>query len=156
MKIRCLYLFLITTIVAVPVAGLAKPGSMPTKMQVSRQFAVWNAALQTRDPQKVAALYCEHGGVLIPTLSNQIRSNRAEIADYFEHFLQLKPSGKIDQSFIRLLGPDAAVNAGIYTFSLTQNGKPEDVQARFTFVYAKEHGRWCIMEQHSSAMPESH
>ncbi|MBU6470158.1 MAG: SgcJ/EcaC family oxidoreductase [Gammaproteobacteria bacterium] len=129
---------------------------MPTKMQVSRQFAVWNAALQTRDPQKVAALYCEHGGVLIPTLSNQIRSNRAEIADYFEHFLQLKPSGKIDQSFIRLLGPDAAVNAGIYTFSLTQNGKPEDVQARFTFVYAKEHGRWCIMEQHSSAMPESH
>ena len=156
MKTRRLFLISIMVLAAVPAMGFAKPGSLPSKPEILRQFAVWNAALQSRDPQKVAGLYCEHGGVLIPTLSNQIRSNRAEIADYFEHFLQLKPSGKIDQSFIRILGPDAAINAGIYSFSLTRDGKPEDVQARFTFVYAKEHGRWCIMEQHSSVMPESH
>lgn len=142
---------LMTTIALMPAICLAAP----EKAMIAAQFDVWNQALQTRNPQKVAALYCERGGVLIPTLSNKIRSNRMEIADYFEHFLQLKPSGKIDQSFVRVLGPDTAINAGIYTFSLTKDGKPDTVQARFTFVYAKEHGRWCIMEQHSSAMPES-
>ena len=156
MKIKICFIFSVMVWVAVPAMGFAKPASMPSKTEILRQFAVWNAALQTRDPQKVAGLYCEHGGVLIPTLSNQIRSTHAEIADYFEHFLQLKPSGKIDRSFIRMLGAGAAVNSGIYTFSLIKGGKPEAVRARFTFVYAKEHGRWCIMEQHSSVMPESH
>lgn len=156
MKISSCFPLLIAVMMAVPTMGFAKPGSMTTKSEITGQFSVWNAALQTLDPQKVAALYCEHGGVLIPTLSNRIRTNRAEIADYFVHFLELKPSGRIDQSFVRLLGPGAAINAGIYTFHLTKDGKPEDVKARFTFVYAKEHGRWCIMEQHSSAMPESH
>ena len=156
MKTKSCFLLSIVVLVGVPAISVAKAGSIPTKTEILRQFAVWNAALQTRDPQKVAGLYCEHGGVLIPTLSNQIRSSRAEIADYFAHFLKLKPSGKIDQSFIRILGPDAAINAGIYTFVLTKDGKSADVQARFTFVYAKEHSRWCIMEQHSSAMPESH
>lgn len=155
MKTRSSLSFLMTLLMAVPAIGFAKPGSLPSKSEIARQFEVWNAALQTRDPQKVAALYCERGGVLIPTLSNKIRSNRIEIADYFEHFLQLKPSGRIDQSFIRVLGPDNAINAGIYTFSLTKGGKPDTVQARYSFVYAKEQGHWCIMEQHSSAMPES-
>lgn len=151
MKISSYPVLLVIAVALTPAICLAAP----EKAVIAAQFDVWNQALQTRNPQNVAALYCEPGGVLIPTLSNKIRSNRAEIADYFEHFLQLKPSGKIDQSFIRVLGPGNAINAGIYTFSLTKDGKPDTVQARFTFVYAKEHGRWCIMEQHSSAMPES-
>lgn len=149
-------LFLVMVSVFLPAAARAEPPSAAAKAEVARQFAVWNAALQTREAQKVAALYCEPGGVLIPTLANRVRSTRAEIADYFMHFLELKPSGRIDQSFVRLLGPDAAINAGLYTFHLTEHGVAKDVQARFTFVYAKQHGHWCIMEQHSSAMPESH
>ena len=151
MKISPYPVLLMMAVALMPAICLAAP----EKAVIAAQFDIWNQALQTRNPQKVAALYCESGGVLIPTLSNKIRSNRAEIAEYFEHFLQLKPSGKIDQSFIRMLGPDTAINAGIYTFSLTKDGKPETVQARFTFVYAKQHDHWCIMEQHSSAMPES-
>lgn len=155
MNTKALFLFSIAVMAIAPAMGFAESGSMPTSAEITQQFAIWNAALQTRNPQQVAALYCEHGGVLIPTLSNQIRSNRAEIADYFEHFLQLQPSGTIDQSFVRILAPGVAINSGIYTFYLTKNGKAETVRARFTFVYKKEHGRWCIMEQHSSAMPES-
>lgn len=151
MKITLYPVFLMMVVALIPVICLAAP----EKAVIAAQFDAWNQALQTGHPEKVAALYCEHGGVLIPTLSNKIRSNRTEIADYFEHFLQLKPSGRIDQSFVRVLGPDTAINAGLYTFSLTKDGKPDSVQARYTFVYAKEHGRWCIMEQHSSAMPES-
>ncbi|MGB9430540.1 MAG: SgcJ/EcaC family oxidoreductase [Gammaproteobacteria bacterium] len=155
MKTSMYFLLLIMVLAAAPAIGFAKTNTVPSKPEVAQQFEVWNSALQTGDAHKVAALYCEPGGVLIPTLSNKIRSNRAEIADYFEHFLLLKPSGRIDQSFIRVLGPDLAINAGIYTFHLVKDGKTESVQARYTFVYAKQHGRWCIMEQHSSAMPES-
>ncbi|MGH8377426.1 MAG: SgcJ/EcaC family oxidoreductase [Gammaproteobacteria bacterium] len=152
----CMYFVLLMMSVAlIPSLCAASPGVKPSKADIAGQFAIWNAALQTRNAQKVAALYCEPGGVLIPTVSNKIRTNRAEIADYFDHFLLLKPSGQIDQSFIRVLSPESAVRAGIYTFHVTKDGKPEDVRARYTFLYAKEHGRWCIMEQHSSAMPES-
>ncbi|MGH8282587.1 MAG: SgcJ/EcaC family oxidoreductase [Gammaproteobacteria bacterium] len=155
MKTSIYSLLLMMSVALTPSLCTASPGVKPSKADIAGQFAIWNTALQTRDAQKVAALYCEHGGVLIPTVSNKIRTNRAEITDYFEHFLLLKPSGQIDQSYIRVLSPDIAVRAGVYTFHVIDKGKPGTVKARYTFVYAKEHGHWCIMEQHSSAMPES-
>jgi uncharacterized protein (TIGR02246 family) len=63
--------------------------------------------------------------------------------------------GQIDKAYIRVLGPDTAINSGLYTFHVIKDGKPVDVHARYTFVYQKRHGGWCIMEQHSSTMPET-
>jgi uncharacterized protein (TIGR02246 family) len=154
MKITAFFTVLIVSIIAMPGMAFAKDSHDPSKEFVAKQFDIWNAALQTRDANKVAALYCANGGVLLPTVSNKVRTNRAEIVDYFEHFLQLKPVGHIDEHYIRILGPDTAVNSGIYTFHLTKDGKPEEVQARYTFVYQKQGGKWCIMDHHSSAMPE--
>ena len=75
----------------------AMPETEEKKMaEVSKQFDRWNAALQTGDPKQVAALYAP-GGVLLPTVSNQVRTTKEEIEDYFSGFLQLKPQGKIDQ-----------------------------------------------------------
>lgn len=140
---------------ALPAAAIAGTADAPAKALIAHQFQVWNAALQSGEPDKVAALYCEPGGILIPTISNVVRTTRAGITGYFKYFLALRPRGKIDKAYIRILGPDTAVDSGIYTFHLVKNGKPEDVQARYTFVYQKVHGRWCIMDHHSSAMPES-
>lgn len=145
---------LAAVVAAAPPSSLAKSESLPSKALIAQQFQIWNAALQTGDPAKVAALYCNPGAVLLPTVSNKVRTTPAEITDYFEYFLKLKPKGKIDESYIRILGPSEAVNSGIYTFTLTKDGKTEDVQARYTFVYDKMHGKWCIMDHHSSAMPE--
>lgn len=144
-----------TSIFAMPSMAIAKGSHDPSQEFIAKQFDIWNVALQTRDADKVAALYCESGGVLIPTVSNVVRTNHGEIADYFEHFLELKPVGQIDKAYIRVLGPDTAVNSGLYTFHVIKDGKPADVHARYTFVYQKQHGKWCIMEQHSSAMPET-
>lgn len=145
---------LAAAVLAVPSTSFAKGMRWPSKAVIAHQFQIWNAALQTGDAAKVAALYCDPGGVLLPTVSNQVRTTPAEITNYFEYFLKLKPKGKIDQSYIRILGPGGAVNSGVYTFTLTKDGKTEDVQARYTFVYDKVHGKWCIMDHHSSAMPE--
>lgn len=146
---------LLVTVVAAPAIALAKESHAPSKAVIAQQFQIWDAALQTLDAKKVAALYCAAGGVLLPTVSNQVRTTPAEITDYFKHFLQLRPKGTIDESHIRILGPGTAVNSGIYTFAVTDNGKPGRVQARYTFVYQKMNGKWCIMDHHSSAMPET-
>ena len=155
MKTTILFTALLFTVLAMPMTSFAKGNHDPSQAFVAKQFDIWNAALQTGSPDKVAALYCAPGGVLIPTVSNIVRTNHSEIADYFEHFLQLKPVGQIDKAYIRILGANTAVNSGLYTFHVVKDGKPAVVHARYTFVYQKEHGKWCIMEQHSSAMPET-
>ncbi|MGA7964521.1 MAG: SgcJ/EcaC family oxidoreductase [Gammaproteobacteria bacterium] len=151
-------IFLALLVSAVPAVAATAPAShagWPTKAQIANQFNIWNGALQTGNPKTVAALYCEPGGVLLPTVSNRVRTTHEGIVDYFAYFLKSKPVGHIDHSYIRVLGPDTAINSGIYTFTLTKDGKTSSVQARYTYVYEKRHGKWCIMDHHSSAMPES-
>ena len=132
---------------------LAPPPALPSQDEIAGLFDQWNAALATGDPEKVADLYAPNA-VLLPTLSNQIRTNRAEIVDYFTHFLQSKPRGTIDREIITVIDPQTAINTGTYTFTLTQDGQPQNVQARYTFVYQKENGNWLIVNHHSSKMPE--
>lgn len=155
MKTSILLTGLLLTIVTMPGTSFAKGGEDPSPAFIAKQFDIWNAALQTGDANKVAALYCEPGGVLIPTVSDIIRTDRSEIADYFVHFLELKPNGVIDKAYIRVLGPDTGINSGLYTFHVIKEGKPADVHARYTFVYQKQQGNWCIIEHHSSVMPET-
>lgn len=118
--------------------------------EIQNLFTKWNEALQTSDPKQVAALY-ERNAILLPTVSNQVRHNHAEIEDYFVNFLAKSPQGKIDESNIRTFG-DIAINSGVYTFTFKDGGA---VQARFTYVYRWNGQRWMIVEHHSSAMPES-
>jgi uncharacterized protein (TIGR02246 family) len=134
-------------------AEAPKQDAKPTNDQIKALFADWNAALATGDAQKVADRYASNA-VLLPTVSNQVRSTRAEIVDYFEHFLQNKPSGTILDSHVAVLDADDAIDAGTYRFALTKDGKPTTVDARYTFVYEKINGQWLIVNHHSSAMPE--
>jgi uncharacterized protein (TIGR02246 family) len=93
--------------------------------------------------------------VLLPTVSNRVRTTKAEIVDYFTQFLQLKPFGKIDEANVRMLAKDTAINSGVYTFKLNKDGQPTSVQARYSFTYKKIDGEWLIIDHHSSAMPET-
>lgn len=118
-------------------------------LEISSLFDEWNNALQTGEPQKVAALY-DDNAILLPTVSNKVRHNHEEIEDYFTHFLAKGPQGKIDEANIRIYG-QLAINSGIYTFTFGDGTK---VQARYTFVYRWNEKRWMIVEHHSSQMPE--
>ncbi len=125
----------------------------PTPRRIAALFDRWNAALATRDARTVAALYARDA-VLLPTVSAQIRTTHAEIVDYFEHFLEQRPQGRIQRRHITVLGPTAAVDTGLYQFTLTdKKGKVSKVDARYTFVYELRDRHWLIVNHHSSVVP---
>ncbi|MEU5632746.1 SgcJ/EcaC family oxidoreductase [Streptomyces rishiriensis] len=129
----------------------AKPG----KKQIAALFDGWNAALRTGDAEVVADRYAKDA-VLLPTVSNKVRTDRAGIVDYFEHFLRNKPVGKKVRTIVNVLDADSALDTGVYEFTLTDpgTGKKRVVQARYTYEYEKRGGTWLIVNHHSSAMPE--
>lgn len=125
----------------------------PTQREIAALFDRWNAALATGNREKVADLYTPDA-VLLPTLSPEIRTTRAGIVDYFTHFLPSKPQAVITRQIITILDRKDAINTGLYTFTLTQNGVQEQVHARYTFVYRRTGGGWLIVNHHSSLVPE--
>lgn len=134
--------------------SVAQAPSDAKEREIASLFDRWNTALQGGNAQSVVDLYAP-GAVLQPTVSNRVRNTPAEIKDYFDYFLQSKPTGQINYREIRLLGSNAAMDSGVYTFELNEaNGQTRQVQARYTFIYEQRDGQWKILNHHSSAMPE--
>jgi uncharacterized protein (TIGR02246 family) len=123
-----------------------------TKADIAALFEQWDKSLQTGKPSEVAKNYADDA-ILVPTVSNQVRHTHPEIENYFKRFLSLNPDGRIEEQNIQIYC-DVAVNSGIYSFAVVQNGKPDEVRARYTFVYRKIGDRWLIVDHHSSRMPE--
>ncbi|MFE2419734.1 SgcJ/EcaC family oxidoreductase [Streptomyces hokutonensis] len=151
----------VTTVLALGTAGTVaatagpQHNAKPSKKQIAALFDGWNAALKTGDPEKVANRYASDA-VLLPTVSNKIRTDRAEIVDYFEHFLPNKPVGKKVETIVNVLDSNSAIDTGIYEFTLTDpnTGEKRVVEARYTYEYEKRGGKWLIVNHHSSVMPE--
>lgn len=125
-------------------------GEPITEPEVRDLFKLWNDALLTEDPDKVAQRYAKKG-VLLPTVSNLPRTNYDLIKDYFVGFLQKQPSGEILESFVTI-GTNWCSDVGIYEFTMRKTG--DKVKGRYTFVYVFEDGEWMISHHHSSVMPE--
>ena len=92
-----------------------------SKDDVVALFEAWNAALATLDPDTVTAMYADDA-VLLPTVSNQVRHNHAEIRDYFVNFLQKSPQGVINESNVhtrvRRVRLTQDVNIGLIDYTL--------------------------------------
>ena len=69
-----------------------------TEQEIASLFDRWNRSLLTGDPHKVVANYAERS-ILLPTVSNKPRLTPAEKEDYFHHFLENRPSGRIRHAF---------------------------------------------------------
>ncbi|SES02411.1 conserved hypothetical protein [Streptomyces sp. yr375] len=125
-----------------------------TKAQIAALFDGWNKALQTGDSQKVAARYAP-GAALLPTASDQIRTTHAQIVDYFDKFLKIKPVGEKVRTVVDVLDNDTAIDTGLYKFHVTdaKTGKKSTIAARYTYVYEKIGGKWLIVNHHSSVLP---
>lgn len=121
-----------------------------SEQEIAALFDRWNQSLQTGDPHKVVANYAVQS-ILLPTVSNIPRLTPAEKEDYFHHFLEDRPSGKIDFRRIEL-GCNSAVDAGLYTFTFAKTGAK--VSGRYSYTYRWDGKQWLITSHHSSAMPE--
>lgn len=121
-----------------------------SEQEISALFDRWNRSLQTGDPHQVVGNYAERS-VLLPTVSNKPRLTPSEKEDYFHHFLENKPQGRIDSRTIEI-GCNTAVDAGLYTFTFGATGT--QVKARYTYTYKWDGQQWLITSHHSSAMPE--
>ena len=144
-----------TVTVGVSAAG-TETSRKPTKKEIAALFDGWNAALRTGDADTVADRYAKDA-VLLPTVSNKIRTDRAGIVDYFEHFLPNKPVGTKVESVVNILDRDTVIDTGVYEFALTDHGTGEKstVRARYTYAYEKQpNGTWLIVNHHSSKMPQ--
>ena len=157
------HLYALSTALAVVLSGCASAPSSPdaasarteacrasNEQEIAALFDRWNRSLQTGDPHQVAANYAERS-ILLPTVSNKPRLTAAEKEDYFHHFLENKPVGKIDSRIIEI-GCNTAVDAGLYTFTFGKTGA--QVKARYTYTYKWDGKQWLITSHHSSAMPE--
>jgi uncharacterized protein (TIGR02246 family) len=121
----------------------------PLKSEVAALFERWNASLRTGDPKKVVANYAPYS-VLLPTVSNRARFTAAEKEDYFHHFLERKPEGRIDDRVIEV-DCNSATDSGLYTFRFVDG---TSVRARYSFSYKRVGNDWLISSHHSSGMPE--
>jgi hypothetical protein len=64
-----------------------------TEKEVRALFELWNSALATGDSRIVADRYIKKP-VLLPTVSDEPRTDFDSVKDYFDAFLKKKPQGK--------------------------------------------------------------
>ena len=124
-----------------------------TPAQLDRQFAKFNDAFATKNPDTVTALF-DDDAVLLATVAATPRTTPATIRDYFVSFLKGSPVGRIDSSTVKS-GCNWAMRAGTWTVDLTDaaTGAVNPVKARYTFLYQREGGAWKIEHLHSSVLP---
>ena len=117
--------------------------------EIASLFDRWNTSLQSGQPEKVAANYAPNS-VLLPTVSNKVRLTPEEKEDYFHHFMEKKPVGKIDMRKISI-DCNTAVDTGLYTFAFADGSQ---VKARYTYTYKWDDNskKWLITRSRIVAM----
>ena len=109
----------------------------------------WVSTIKQGDPKQVTNLYHENG-ILLGTFSAKKRVGHELILEYFENLLKNPVEVEIVSEHVHT-SESMAVNSGLYDF--ITNGKT--INARFSFVYARDNAEWKIISHHSSVLPEN-
>jgi len=117
-------------------------------------FARWNDALRSLEPDAVAALYTGDTSFL-PTLSPDFKRGTDGAREYFVHFLEKHPVGTIVDETVQPLSEDAYLHSGLYDFEVDDGAGGRTVaNARFTYLWVQKDGEWKIAHHHSSLIPK--
>ena len=120
----------------------------------SRNFNLWNSALQSGNPKEVAGLYITDA-TFLPMTSGEFKKGQYGAKEYIERFLIKNPRGKTIQEEVQTLGIDCYLHSGMYNFEVGPGDDRKVVEARFSFVWKKDdQGEWKIVHHHSSAKPK--
>jgi hypothetical protein len=110
---------------------------------------IWMQTLCSGSVPAMLELYVPNA-VLVPTYSEEILQGHDELADYFDEFMDKENfCGRIDE-VIR----QGSVVSGVYTFRWTENGRRQQVEARFTYVFVNTPEGPRILTHHSSEVPD--
>lgn len=120
-----------------------------------QNFTLWNNALGTKKPKKMAEFYADNA-TFLPTVSGEFKKGKLGAEEYFHHFLEKDPRGKIVEEEIQPLGENYYLHSGMYNFEINSpEGGRQIIEARFTFVWQKnKDGKWEILHHHSSMKPK--
>lgn len=143
----------IAILMSLMILSCARMALAGSSEDVAAATQAWIDAMNSRDPERVVALY-DPEAVLWGTISPVLRDRPAAIQEYFDALRSYPPEFKVavGEQRIRIFG-DIAINTGSYSFSNVRDGKPTNRPARFSFVYRNRDGRWLIVDHHSSAAP---
>lgn len=147
-RTRDLAALLVTVLLAATVTP-AVAGPADDVMAATR---AWGAAYDSRDPQRILALYAPDA-VFWGTSSPILRDTPALIADYFKNAAS-QPNARVvlGDFTVRVWGETAAAT-GSYTFTDLREGQTTSRPARVSLVYRLIGGRWLIVDHHSSSVP---
>lgn len=131
---------------------LVKKGSIPTDKEVEGLLDKWKSEISNpnKTSDSIANLY-NNDAVLHGTLASDLAEGKDAIKEYFDVLLENDNiSVEIDNNTVK--NNDSTVsNSGVYTFSLDKDGKTRQLNARYSFIYAKDNdGEWKIVNHHSS------
>ena len=118
----------------------------------------WGEHVSAGDMDAVVGMYLD-GAVLLPTVSDEMRTTPERIQAYFEIFLP-KVHGPVDwkdTEVTPIAGSNAFMTGGHYVFPLKDPNSGEIVptRARFSMLVAPDaFGTLKILHHHSSASPE--
>jgi uncharacterized protein (TIGR02246 family) len=119
-------------------------------------FQKWNEAIQTHNPKQVAELYAENC-TFLPTVSNQFKKGQAGAEEYFIHFLEKRPVGKIVVQEVQMISDFCYLHSGMYNFEVGPVDNRDIVEARFSYIWQRiENEHWLIIHHHSSLKPQLH
>lgn len=132
--------------------GLLTAARADERSDVEAATQRWITAFNAKDQAGIAALYAPDA-VFQGTSSGVIRDTPALVKEYFKSLVSLGDQRMATGDHRVQIYGDIAINSGYYTRSGTQDGKPVEARARFSFVYARRNGQWLIVNHHSSSVP---
>jgi hypothetical protein len=117
-----------------------------TEATASMMSDRFNAALQTRHPDRVSRLYASDGAML-GFASSIPRAEYATVREYFLYFLQFEPIAKFEERQLEF-GCNFIVDAGNLTWTLKSNefALPQKLPTRYRIVYEHTGNDWQIAE----------
>lgn len=119
---------------------------------VQSNFDMWNAALQTGDPKKVASLYAE-GALFLPTFDNNLYIGPKQAEKYLKNFLLKEPVGEIIKDGFMFTSPNTYNHMGLYDFTVGPKEERSRAHAKFTYTWQQnDSGIWKILLHHSSPL----
>ena len=114
-----------------------------TAVELSNRY---NAALQTRHPDRVARLFSADAA-LLGFASPVARADYAAIREYFLYFLQYEPQIKFESRQVDV-ACNVVIDAGSYIWTLKAKdaNQPEKLPARYRIIYEYNGSDWQISE----------